>query len=207
MPALVLFGRDLRLDDHAALRAAAGMSDAVACAFIFDPRQCDPHPYRRENAIEFMIDSLGDLSDRLHDRGDRLHLLRGLAHEALDQTLAAHRFTAVHVHGDHTPFALARDARLQQVCATRGVPFFSHAGLLLNEPGQIHKDDGKPYTVFTPFHRKAAALPVVRPLPIPTWTPWPGSLPDEIDLFDMRDRLLPHRNPLLAVHGGPAVSV
>jgi deoxyribodipyrimidine photo-lyase len=201
MPALLLFRRDLRLDDHAALRAAAAL-DTVACASVFDPRQCEPHPFRSDNALEFLLDSLDDLQAQLQLRGDRLHVLRGLAHEVLDRTLTAHPFDAVHVHGDHTPFSLARDLQLQQVCATHGVPFHSHPGVLLTEPDQVHKDDGLPYTVFTPFHRKAARLPVAQPQPIPIWKPWPLTLPDEVRLSDVRADLLPRPNPQLAMHGG-----
>lgn len=201
MPALLLFRRDLRLQDHAALRAAAA-SDTMACAFVFDPRQCEPHPFRSDNALEFLLDSLDDLHAKLQDHGDRLHVLHGLVHEVLDRTLTAHRFDAVHVHGDHTPFSLDRDALLQRVCVAHGVRFHSHPGVLLTEPDQVHKDDGLPYTVFTPFHRKATRLPVALPQPIPVWKPWPWTLPDEVRLSDVRADLLPRRNPQLAVHGG-----
>ena len=42
---LFIFRRDLRLFDNTGLNAALARSEQVLSAFIFDPRQIEPHPY------------------------------------------------------------------------------------------------------------------------------------------------------------------
>ncbi|HVP06817.1 MAG TPA: deoxyribodipyrimidine photo-lyase, partial [Candidatus Acidoferrum sp.] len=56
--ALMIFRRDLRLEDNTALREATCLSDSVVPAFIFDPRQIEQNPLRNDFALQFMADSL-----------------------------------------------------------------------------------------------------------------------------------------------------
>jgi deoxyribodipyrimidine photo-lyase len=61
---------------------------------------------------------------------------------------------AVFFNKDYTPFARKRDSQINLFCQKEKIECFSfHDALLLN-PKNTKKDDGSPYTVFTPFYKK-----------------------------------------------------
>jgi len=67
------------------------------------------------------------------------------------------------VNRDYTPFSIERDTQIRKTCEKEGVPFITHSDTLLHEPEEIHKDDKTPYTVFTPYWRKASSFVVRHP--------------------------------------------
>ena len=68
--------------------------------------------------------------------------------------------SALFFNRDYTPFARSRDLELKQTCEKRGVSIHQYGDALLWEPEDVHKPDGTPYTVYTPFSKKALSLPL-----------------------------------------------
>jgi deoxyribodipyrimidine photolyase len=60
--------------------------------------------------------------------------------------LSCARFHCIYAEADSPPYALARDERV-----ANHLPLTLTAGVSILPPNQIHKKDGDPYTVFTPF--------------------------------------------------------
>jgi len=58
-----------------------------------------------------------------------------------------------------------RDLALTEVCRKKKIAFQPYDDVVLNGPDAVSKNDGGVYTVFTPYFRKAAMLPVREPLP------------------------------------------
>ena len=191
---IFLFRRDLRLQDNTGLRQARLQSTQVWPVFCFDPRQIEEHPYRSLPALRFLIESLADLQWQLTQAGGRLILLKGNPAELLPTLLQQTGAQAVFVNRDFTPFSQMRDQKLASVAETQGVVWQSVDDLLLHPPETTLKADGKPYTVFTPFYRNAARLPVALPesLPPGDWgrSPLPLEVPCGADLmsFDLASR-------------------
>ena len=198
--ALFLFRRDLRLDDNTGLIAAHGMSEKVAPCFIFDPRQVERHEYRSLHALQFMLESLDQLAADLEQRGGRLHLLHGEAPAALAEKLAQWKPQAVFVNRDYTPFSLSRDRDLEQCCRQLGVHFHSYGDALLHEPEEVAKEDGTPYTVYTPFMKTASKLEVrkAQPFQFDNF----ASLPAALGLKTVRTWFPPLTSTKLAATGG-----
>jgi deoxyribodipyrimidine photo-lyase len=158
-----LFRRDLRLEDNTALLAALSQSDKVLPVFIFDDRQLS-NAYKGDNSYQFMLNSLMELDEALRERGSKLYLFRGIAHRVLSELLWKLEVDALFVNRDYTPFSLERDIKLAKVCQEHQLQFLNYADALLNEPEQVHKDDGLPYTIFTPFLKKARLLGIPKPV-------------------------------------------
>jgi deoxyribodipyrimidine photo-lyase len=154
---IFIFRRDLRLEDNRGLLAACKHSKSVIPVFIFDPRQANPdqNDYYSQNAFRFMCDSLLEVDTHLKNRGSRLHVLSGEAHEEVKNILAETSIQAVYVNADYTPFSIHRDQQIRDVCAEAGVEFKSFTDVCLNEPGDVLTNAGSPYKVFTPFKNKA----------------------------------------------------
>lgn len=163
MTSLFVFRRDLRLRDNTGLIRALGGSDKVIPAFIFDPRQTGRHPYRSENALQFMIASLRELDRELRAMGSHLYLFQGDAENVVAGLIRSEGLGAVHVNRDYTPFSRARDEAIAAACREAGAAFVSTGDALLNEPEAVAKAGGGPYTVFTPFFNAARSIEVRPP--------------------------------------------
>lgn len=55
---------------------------------------------------------------------------------------------------DYEPFARMRDEKITELLTSKNIDVYSERDHLLIEPWELSKDDGKPYTVFTPFAKK-----------------------------------------------------
>jgi len=160
---LFIFRRDLRLEDNTALLAALENSEEVVPAFIFDPRQVEKHPYRSSFGLQFMLESLQDLNDALEEKGGKLFLFRDQPEEVIRTLAKEAEIDAVYLNLDYTPFSRKRDAKIESICVALNIQYLAHHDCLLHAPGVVTKDDGKPYTVYTPFMKKAIQKPVTKP--------------------------------------------
>jgi deoxyribodipyrimidine photo-lyase len=152
---LHIFRRDLRLEDNTALCAAAAHGARVLPCFIFDPRQVANNPYRSNNAVQFLVASLRDLDVQLRARGGRLFVFHGKAEEVVARLLTELPATAVFLNTDYTPFSKQRDAAIADACAQRGVSLHASHDAMLHAPDDVVTAGGTPYTVFTPYLRRA----------------------------------------------------
>ena len=169
--ALFIFHRDLRLEDHPGLEAAKQTGLPILPVFIFDPQQLEEHPYRSQRGLSFLLDSLVDLQQQIANHQGELLVLRGDTVGVVEQILQRGVIKWVGSSEDVTPYAREREAKLQNLCKKMAIPFQQSPSLFLHHPNNVHKDDGKPYTIFTPYFRKARCL---SPRPrIKTYTgPW-----------------------------------
>lgn len=145
--------RDLRLADNAALQAAV-QAEQLLPVFILDPALLSGPTYSpRRHA--FLLDGLRRLDVDLHARGSRLIVRQGQPRHELTRLLAESQASVIHAEEDYTPYARRRDSDI-----ARALPLRIHPGLTVRQPEQVHKSDGAPYTVFTPFSRTWLALPL-----------------------------------------------
>ena len=153
---LVIFRRDLRLDDNTALIYATQSSKKVLPIFIFDPVLLQ-NPNRSNNAIKFMQESINDLESQLRSIGARLYRFQGSPEKILDLILTDKELNVnnVFINRDYTPYSLKRDRLLLKVSQNRNTKFRTLSDLLLNEPELVLKRDGSPYSIFTPYFNKA----------------------------------------------------
>lgn len=161
---LFIFRRDVRLQDNTALIAAAKESEYVIPCFIIDPRQTEQtNPYRSLNAIQFMKEALNDLTSNLQDQGAKLYVWVGTADTVFAHIIQSVPIDALYTNRDYTPFSANRDETLKKLCFEHGIEFIQKNDLLLIEPENIATGNGTPYTIFTPFFKRAMQIPVKQP--------------------------------------------
>ncbi|NMC64099.1 MAG: deoxyribodipyrimidine photo-lyase [SAR324 cluster bacterium] len=160
---LFIFRRDLRIDDNSALLRALDDSEAVLPCFIFDPRQIEKHDYLSHPALNFMLQCLHELSEDLARRKGHLYFFYGRVEELVESIVPELNIDAVFFNRDYTSFSRIRDEAIQAVCNEKKVACEIYADSLLQEPEEICKTNGSPYTVFTPFYKKAVSLKVRTP--------------------------------------------
>ncbi|MBY0277119.1 DNA photolyase family protein [Candidatus Binatia bacterium] len=173
--ALHWFRRDLRVEDNTALFAASRRADLVVPLFVLDDHLLRA-PDLGAPRVAFLLDSLHALARDLEQAGSRLVLRRG---DPLDEVLHVARALgaeAIFVNDDYAPYGRRRDAAVRAAAEAAGIAFHGHADLVLVQPDACVKDDGKPYTVFTPFARRWRAVEKPAPVPAPTLRPLPAGL-------------------------------
>jgi deoxyribodipyrimidine photo-lyase len=153
LTALVWLRRDLRLHDHPALRAALDRHDRVIPVFCFDDRLLHGR-HASGPRTQFLLECLADLGASLRARGSALVLRHGPPEQELLRLAQDVEATTIHCTADVSPFARRRDERVAKACRKARIELAAHPGLTaVDEVGALRTTQGRPYTVFSPFHR------------------------------------------------------
>lgn len=199
---LFIFRRDLRLDDNLGLHAACSQSKTVFPCFIFDPRQVQKkNQYRSMNALQFMIESVQDLSKQLKQKKGLLYLFYGTADEIVKQLIDTVDIQAVFCNRDYTPFSIKRDKQINTICMQKNCPFFQYDDLLLTEPQEIKTTSGTPYQKFTPFFKTARKKSIEKPIKS-TFTNFYTKSIEWAESKTIYTKILKKKNPHILLHGG-----
>jgi deoxyribodipyrimidine photo-lyase len=150
--AVVWFRRDLRVHDHPALAEACRAFDRVVPLFVFDDRLLRGR-FRSLNRTAWMLGCLEALDGELRERGGRLVVRHGAPRTEVRSVARDTGATAVYISDDVTGFARARDHAVEGALARDGVELRRRPGLYIADLPHITTQQGKPYTVFTPFLR------------------------------------------------------
>ena len=174
-PLILWFRRDLRLDDHPMLAAAAASGRPLIPLFILDPETKG----QGAAALWRLGLAVASFAGTLERIGSRLILRRGPAPEVLDALIAETGAGAVHWTRAYDPLSRARDTAVKAALRARGVQAQSHPGPLLHEPWTVETGEGGHFRVYTPFWRavrdRAVPLPAEAPPHLAAPAAWPGS--------------------------------
>jgi deoxyribodipyrimidine photo-lyase len=170
---LVWFRRDLRVDDHTALHAAAARADdGLVALFVVSPAEWRAHDDAPVK-VDFWLRHLAQLSDALR----RLHipLVIATADHARDVPAvvrdAARRHGCTEVHANRE-YEVDESRRDLAVAAALGLPCTLHHDRVLVAPGLVRTQSDGAYTVFTPFKKRwLAVLTASLPAPLPAPSP------------------------------------
>jgi len=157
---LVIFTRDLRLEDNTCLTEAVRESEFVFPVFVFHPEQSDSanNSYFSGNAFHFMLNSLEELREEFHQYNSFLSFFRGTYENVLEKITILIPLKAVFISKDYTPFSARREQAISAICRKKNIDFKAVENHLLNPVRSVIKADGSPYTVFTPYFNKASVL-------------------------------------------------
>jgi len=155
--AIVWLRRDLRLHDHPPLVAALAAHERVAPVFVLDPVLLRGR-FASAPRTAFMLDCLRELDAALRGRGGGLVIRRGAAERELPALAKEIGADAVYWASDATPYALERDRRVRDALRGADVEAIPGPGNFIADIGRPRTRAGRPFTVFTPFHRAWTTL-------------------------------------------------
>jgi deoxyribodipyrimidine photo-lyase len=145
--------RDLRIDDNAGLYYALKERGNVVPLFIFDTRilsllpSCDPR-------VSFLHNQVEKLKESYRTFGSDMLVYYGDPEEIFSSLLESFTFHAVYTNVDYEPYAKERDHKIATLLGSKGIRFATYKDHVFFDYTEVLKDDGKPYTVFTPYSKK-----------------------------------------------------
>ena len=151
--AIVWLRRDLRLDDHHALVAAARASSRIACVFVLDPLLLRG-PRVGAPIVQFFFDSLRVLREHLQSAGSDLVLLEGECAEQLGALAERLGATAVYYNVDDDPAMKQRDEAVARALRERKIDTHGCIDYVYAGAHDVLQLSGKPYTVYTPYRKR-----------------------------------------------------
>lgn len=151
------FRRDLRLEDNVGLKAALESGQKVQCVFIFDQHILDQLP-ENDARVSFIFDQLQKIDSSLRKYGGSLLVRKGDPLKIWKELLNPSDFAGIYTNRDYEPYARERDKSVYEFCEGAGKIYKSFKDQVIFERSEVVKDDGKPYTVYTPFKNKWRSL-------------------------------------------------
>lgn len=148
------FRRDLRLEDNHGLYEALRSGLPVLPVFIFDDNILRKLQDKDDRRVDFIHRTLTELKSELESLGSSLLVIHGEPKDVWKRITDQYTVSAVYANHDHEPYAKSRDTEITELLNEQGISFSTFKDISIFERDEVLKDDGDPYTVYTPFSRK-----------------------------------------------------
>ena len=151
---LFWFRRDLRINDNTGLRFAQTDKVPIVPIFIFDRNILDELDDPSDRRVEFIFKAIENLQEKLLKKNSTLDVRYGFPNEIFAQLLKDYKVSKVFTNIDYEPYATARDKSIADLLQKSGIPLISFKDQVIMDRNDVLKDDGKPYTIFTPYSKR-----------------------------------------------------
>ncbi len=148
------FRRDLRITDNTGLYHALSSGVPVLPLFVFDTDILNKLADNTDPRVHFIHQSLQELKKHFQNVGSDLLVKFGSAIQVWNELVHDYQIQTVFFNHDYEPEAIQRDEQIAHFLNTKGVAVQSFKDQCIFEKNEIVKEDGKPYTVFTPYAKK-----------------------------------------------------
>ena len=148
------FRRDLRLNDNAALFHALKSENPVLPIFIFDKNILNKLEDRTDARVTFLHDTISELKAELNKLGSDLIVFYDEPINVFKELMNSFAIKSVFTNHDFEPYAIKRDTEIKSLLSTQNIDFQTFKDHVIFEKNEVTKDDGLPYTVFTPYSKK-----------------------------------------------------
>jgi deoxyribodipyrimidine photo-lyase len=161
---LFIFRRDLRIVDNNGLNYISTLCNNIYTIFIFTPEQVgSSNKYKSNNSVQFMIESLENLSTSVKGYGGHLYTFYGNNEKVIADCINSWDINVVGFNLDITPYARERDDKIVKMCQRKGIFVTYDHDYYLTEPGSVMNGSGEPYQKFTPYYETAKREKVEKP--------------------------------------------
>lgn len=147
------FRRDLRLSDNVGLYHAFKSGFPVLPLFIFDTDILNQLENKLDKRVDLIQQMLLELNHEIQKHNSSLLVKIGNPIQVFRELCKEYEIKTVYTNRDYEPYALNRDAQVEQLLAANKVNFRTYKDQVVFEWDEVLKQDGLPYTVFTPYSR------------------------------------------------------
>lgn len=148
------FRRDLRLEDNTALYQALTNNEQVLPIFIFDTEILESLEDKSDARVQFIFDTLMAIRKKLRASGNDIYIAYGSPLDVFKNLIRQYAISTVYTNHDFEPYAIQRDNAVSQFLQEHNIAFKTFKDQVIFEKDDVLKDDGKPYTIYTPYSKK-----------------------------------------------------
>ena len=148
------FRRDLRLEDNKGLSEALKADEKVIPIFIFDKDILDLLEDKYDRRVDYIHQALEKINQELKEFGSSLLTFNGKPLDVFKQLEKDFEIKSVFCNRDYEPAAIKRDDKVKDFLDSKKIDFFDFKDQVIFEKHEVAKDNGEPYTVYTPFSKK-----------------------------------------------------
>lgn len=147
------FRRDLRLQDNHGLFQALKSSHPVLPIFVYD-NTITQKLTDDDARISFIYDHLSQISKSLKKHSTALRIEQGQVLDVWKKLSEEFEIQSVYANEDYEPSAILRDQQVLEFLNETNIPFNLYKDQVIFAKGEVLKNDGTPYTVYTPYKNK-----------------------------------------------------
>ncbi len=148
------FRRDLRLEDNVGLQQALSSGYEVLPVFIFDTTILDQLDTDSDRRVDYIHQALSSMNKTLRQYQSGIKTFLGKPLEVFQKITEQYEVNAVYCNRDYEPQAILRDRSVKDFLQSKHIGFYDFKDQVIFEKAEITKDDGKPYTIYTPYSKK-----------------------------------------------------
>ncbi|MCG8339911.1 MAG: DNA photolyase family protein [Cytophagales bacterium] len=150
--------RDLRLEDNHGLYQALKHHENVLPIFIFDRNILDKLDNPKDQRVRFIYQQIQLIQKKLAQLGSSLLVSYGKPVAIFHALIKRLKIKAVYTNHDYEPYAIQRDQEIATLLQAHQISFHTFKDQVIFEKNEVMKDNGLPYTVFTPYMKKWKAV-------------------------------------------------
>ena len=147
------FRRDLRLNDNAGLFHALKSGLPVLPVFVFDTNILNELE-KNDPRVTFIFEELKKINEKLRGLGSSLLVKHGEPLTVWKNLVDEYDISEVYTNHDYEPYSIRRDQQIFDFLQTQKISSRTFKDHVIFEKDEVVKDDGKPYTVYTPYMNK-----------------------------------------------------
>lgn len=148
------FRRDLRLDDNKGLSEALKADEKVIPIFIFDKDILDLLEDKYDRRVDYIHQAVERINNQLHEIGSSFLTFYGIPLDIFKQLQKEYDIQSVYCNRDYEPSAIKRDDEVKDFLHSKNIEFIDFKDQVIFEKNEVVKDNGEPYTVYTPYSKK-----------------------------------------------------
>lgn len=148
------FRRDLRLEDNVALYHALQSQYKVLPIFIFDKDVLEQFPNPLDKRLGYIHKAIVNIDDQLKSLDRGVLCLYDTVLEAFNKLHDQYIIKAVYANEDYEPKTIKRDQQVGEYLGNHSIPLYLYKDQVVFRGGDILKQDGSPYQVYTPYAKR-----------------------------------------------------
>jgi deoxyribodipyrimidine photo-lyase len=151
---IMWFRRDLRLEDNTALFHALQSGKPVVPVFIFDTNILNDLEDKSDQRVQFIHNAISALQLQLISLNSTLEVFYATPLEAFERLTKKYTIEKVFANHDYEQYAVDRDILINNLLKENQSMLCTYKDHVIFEKLEVAKDDGLPYTIFTPYSKK-----------------------------------------------------
>lgn len=142
------------MDDNHGLFKALESGLPVKPIFIFDREILDKLDNPEDRRVLFIHKTLSEMKMKLQSLDSDLWVYYGKPAVIWNELLKSGSVQNVYSNKDYEPYGIQRDKTIADLCNHHGSNFLQFKDQVIFECSEVVKDDGTPYTVYTPYSKR-----------------------------------------------------